>query len=252
MRYGLVGRWMVAALLATAGGAALAAPLLVSAAASLTNAFRDVAISYQELHPQAEVVFNFAASGVLLQQIDKGAPVDVFASADQQTMDLAQQRQLLAGRHDFARNSLVVIVPQAAPGHPAIGVNNLADLQQRLVTRIAIGNPATVPAGRYAQRALGSAWPVLQSKAIQTQSVRQALDYVARGEVDAGFVYRTDAAIMAQKVRIAFDVALDDAILYPIAALRHSRNGAEAARFIAFVRSGAGQAILAKHGFLPP
>ncbi|MFT5643980.1 MAG: molybdate transport system substrate-binding protein [Janthinobacterium sp.] len=259
MRYTAVCKWMAvrlaAIVLAMAGGAAVAGPLLVSAAASLTNAFADVVASYQQQYPDASVALNFAASGVLLQQIDKGAPVDVFASADQQTMDLAQQRGLTGMRHDFARNSLVVIVPKTgsvriAPAH----LSRLAHLQQDAVSRIAIGNPAIVPAGAYTRRALSAAqlWPLLQSKTIQTYSVRQALDYVARGEVDAGFVYRTDAALMPDKVSIAFGVAQNERILYPIAAIKSSANGAEALRFIGFIRSAAGQAILAKHGFLPP
>ncbi len=254
MRYTAVCKWMITAMLATAVASASAGQLLVSAASSLTQAFREIAVSYQVQHPEVKVALNFAASGVLLQQLDKGAPVDVLASADQYTMDLAQQRGLVDVRRDFARNALVVIVPVPLPArHPGPAtLSGLADLARLDITRVAIGNPASVPAGRYAGLALQAAKLDLQAKTIQTQNVRQALDYVARGEVDAGFVYRTDAALIAGKVKVAFEVLQDDAILYPIAASKHSANAAEAARFIDFILSDAGQAILARHGFLKP
>ena len=143
MRYSAACKWMATVLLATAAASAPAGQLLVSAASSLTQAFREVAVSYQARHPGVEVALNFAASGVLLQQLDKGAPVDVLASADQHTMDLAQQRGLVGARRDFARNSLVVIVPLASTG-----LTGLADLAKPDITRVAIGNPAIVPAGR--------------------------------------------------------------------------------------------------------
>ena len=111
-----------------------------------------------------------------------------------------------------------------------------------------------MPVGRYTRQALEAAhlWEAVQAKAINTQNVRQSLDYVARGEVDAGFVYGTDAALMADKVRVAFEVPLDSAIRYPLAATRASTNSAEAQRFVAFVLSPAGQAILSRYGFRQP
>ena len=260
MRYAAVCKWMITALLATAAcsasASASAGQLLVSAASSLTQAFREIAVSYQVQHPEVKVALNFAASGVLLQQLDKGAPVDILASADQYTMDLAQQRGLVGARRDFARNALVVIVPVLLPRHPGppapATLTALADLARLDITRVAIGNPASVPAGRYAGLALQAAKLDLQAKTIQTQNVRQALDYVARGEVDAGFVYRTDAALMPGKVKVAFEVPQEEAIRYPIAASKRSANAAEAGRFIGFILSDAGQAILARHGFLTP
>lgn len=257
MRYTVVCKWTITALLATAPVCASAGQLLVAAASSLTHVFRDVALGYQARHPGVEVALNFAASGVLLQQLDKGAPVDVLASADQHTMDLAQQRGLIGARRDFARNSLVVIVPALFPRSnfdplASANLNRLADLARPEITRVAIGNPAIVPAGRYAALALQAARLDLQAKTIQTQNVRQALNYVARGEVDAGFVYRTDAALMPDKVKVAFEVAQGAAIRYPIAPSVRSANAFEAARFIDFLSSDAGQSILARHGFLKP
>jgi molybdate transport system substrate-binding protein len=235
-----------------------AGDLHVSAAASLTNAFKDIAEGYQARHAGARVLLNLGASGALLQQMAKGAPVDVFASADQETMDLAEKQGLIARgtRRNFASNSLVLIVPRDAK-QP---LSRLQDLGQPAVQKLAIGNPASVPAGRYAQRALEAAklWTAVAAKAINTQNVRQSLDYVARGEVDAGFVYGTDAALMKDKVKVAFEVPLDAAISYPIARTNpgtgtgSSANAGEAQRFIDYVQSPAGQAILAKYGFRKP
>ncbi|HMM54667.1 MAG TPA: molybdate ABC transporter substrate-binding protein [Candidatus Desulfobacillus sp.] len=230
--------------------AASAAEVTVSAAASLTDAFREIGRGYEARHPGARVLLNFGASGALLQQIAKGAPVDVFASADQETMDQAQQQNLIAERRDFTRNALVLIVP--ADSKLAFGA--LGDLGQDGVKRIAMGNPASVPVGRYARRALENAklWTAVEARIIHAQNVRQALDYVARGEVDAGFVFATDAAIMKDKVKVALDVPAGTPISYPIARVAAGANAEEARRFIAYVLSPAGQEVLARFGFLKP
>lgn len=245
-------RFGAAALVLFATGSALAADLTVSAASSLTNAFREIAKAYELQYPGSKVALNFGASGALLQQLSKGAPVDVLASADQETMDTAVQQGLVktADRRDFARNTLVLIVPADSTST----IRRLGDLAPPGIKRIAIGLPASVPVGRYSKHALQAAklWEAVEPKAINTQNVRQSLDYVARGEVDAGFVYATDAALMKDKVKVAFDVPLDSAILYPIARTAGSANAAEAARFIAYVLSPASQLVLARFGFRAP
>src|SRR5450830_96055 len=189
-------RLVLLALMGLAPGLALAQAsvqeLTVSAAASLTNAFQDIAKGFEKAHPGSKVVLNFAASGPLLQQIRQGAPVDVFASADQETMDKAAAAQLLApGRVDFAANTLVVVQPVAATSSPKA----LADLAAPAFKRLSTGSPASVPVGRYTLEAVKTAGleAELQPRWIYADSVRQVLAYVARGEVDAGFVYRTDA-----------------------------------------------------------
>lgn len=244
-----------ALLLLAIGSAGFAAPpreIIVSAGASLTEVFTEAARQYEARHPDVRVLLNFGASGSLLQQIAMGAPVDVFASADQETMDRAARKGLIrpGQRHDFAGNALVVAVPRDS----RLAIGTLADLHQPAVRRIAIGNPATVPAGRYAHRALRDAGhqEALSGKLIATQNVRQALDYVARGEVEAAFVYRTDVLVMPERVRQAFVVPLAKPIRYPIAAVADSRHPDDAARFIAFVRGEEGQALLRRHGFLSP
>lgn len=231
---------------------ASAAGLTVSAASSLAESFEEIARAYERANPGTQVDLNFAASGVLLQQIVRGAPVDVFASADETTLQQAVQAGAVAAgtRQVFARNTLWVVVPPAARQRPT----TLAALAGRQVRRVAIGNPASVPVGRYAQGALQAAglWPAVQAKAITTQNVRQSLDYVARGEVDAGFVYATDAQAAGTRVARAFEVPVQGGIRYPLAPVVHSRRPGDAQRFIAFVRSPQGQAILRRHGFSSP
>lgn len=234
------------------GWQAHAADLTISAAASLTNAFKELAPKFEAQHPGTKVQLNFGASGALLQQIAKGAPADVFASADQETMDQAQSQSLVvqAERRNFVSNSLVVIVPSDAKSTPKA----MADLAQPAYARIAIGQPASVPVGRYTKAVLEKAklWATVESKMIGAQNVRQALDYVARGEVDAGFVYATDAAALPGKVKVAFVVPTEVPVRYPIAPVAGSANLADAKKFVAFILSPPAQVVLAKHGFGKP
>ncbi len=242
----------LAAALVFAPAAVQAQEVIVSAAASLTNAFQAIGTAFEKAHPGAKVTFNFAASGPLLAQIRQGAPVDVFASADQETMDRAAKDRLLAEgtRADFARNTLVLIVPASATVVP----QKLADLSGPGLRRIATGTPASVPVGRYTMAAVQDAGlaAALEPKWIYGESVRQVLNYVARAEVDAGFVYRTDALIDQGKARIAFTVPTATPVSYPIAQIAASRNAALGRDFIAFVRGEAGQKILGGFGFSQP
>jgi len=204
--------------------------------------------------PGVKVTFNFAASGPLLAQIQQGAPVDVFASADQETMDRAAKAGLLADgtRADFARNTLVLIVPATAVA--ATTPQTLAGLGSATYRRIATGTPSSVPVGRYTVAAVQDAGlaAALAPKWIYGESVRQVLNYVARGEVDAGFVYRTDALIEKDKTRIALTVPTSTPVSYPIAQVATSKNAAVGRDFVAFVRSDAGQRILDGFGFSKP
>ncbi|ASW02229.1 molybdate ABC transporter substrate-binding protein [Paraburkholderia aromaticivorans] len=225
--------------------------LVVSAAASLTTAFKAVSEVFEQQHPGTKVLLNFGASDVLMQQIVKGAPVDVFASADQKAMDKAAAEKVIvpATRKDFAANSLVLIVPTDSHFAPA----NLNDLATANVKRVAYGDPASVPVGRYTQGALQAAgvWDAVSAKAVLASNVRQSLDYVSRGEVDAGFVFSTDAAVMPDKVKVATNVPTQTPITYPIAQVAGSRHAADAQAFMNFVLSPPGQAVLAKYGFKP-
>ena len=248
----LLCRLLAATLAAFVSVGAFAADLTVSAAASLTNAFQELGPMFEAANPGTKLQYNFGASGALLQQIAKGAPADVFASADQETMDQAQSQNLIqtAGRRNFALNSLVVIVPAVGGQAPKA----LADLAQPAYKRIAIGLPASVPVGRYTRSVLEQAglWSAIEPKMIGAQNVRQALDYAARGEVDAGFVYATDAALMPDKVKVALTVPTPTPVLYPIAPIASSTNPDAAQKFVAFIQSAPAQAVLAKYGFGKP
>ena len=238
---------------ALASLASHAADLTVCAATSLTNAFKEIGPAFEARNPGTSVVFSFGASDSLLVQIAKGAPVDVFASADQDAMDRADARSLLArgSRRNFAGNSLVLIVP----GDSTLGLQAAADLLKPAVKRVAIGNPASVPAGRYAKGALEAArlWAAVEAKAVLAQSVRQALDYVARGEAEAGFVFATDAALMKDKVKVVVaTIATATPIAYPVAAIEGSPNAQAALGFIDFLNTPVAQAVLARRGFGKP
>ena len=232
--------------------AAAAQQLTISAAASLTDAFKEIGVKFEALKPGTTLRFNFAASGVLIQQIAQGAPVDVFASADQETMNRGAEQKLIDAdtRRDFAANSVVLIVP--AQG--AVPLASVADLAGAPVRRIAIGKLATVPVGRYTKQVLDSAnlWAVLEPKLIQADNVRQVLDYVARGEVEAGFVYRTDAALMADKVRVVLTADGHAPVRYPVAVVADSRQKALAKDFAAYLLTPAAQEVLARFGFARP
>jgi len=231
---------------------AFADELTVSAAASLTNAFKALGKQFEAQSPGNTVRLNFAASGTLLQQISQGAPVDVFASADQPTMDKGVEQKLIdpATRRDFVTNSLVLITPKQ--GSPA--VKTLQDLDRDDIKRIAVGKLATVPVGRYTKEALDSAklWSKLEPKFVQADSVRQVLDYVSRGEVEAGFVYRTDAAIMPDTVNIALTVGGHSPVSYPIAVTTDTKHKALAQQFVDFLASAPAQEVLARYGFGKP
>ncbi len=229
--------------------AACAQQLTVSAAASLTDAFKEIGARFEATHPDVTVRLNFAASGVLLQQIRMGAPVDVFVSADEETVARGIEAGVFdpATKQDFAANTLVLVVPagQASP------VKSLAGLADPAVRRIAIGKTATVPCGRYTQQALSRAklWDALGPKFVQADSVRQVLDYVARAEADAGFVYRTEAMLMPDRVGIVQTVDGHDPVTYPVVAVGASREPALAKAFIAYLMSPPAQAILKRYGF---
>jgi molybdate transport system substrate-binding protein len=238
-------------LLVAATVPAHAEDLVVSAAISLSNAFKDVAAGFEKEHPGTHVVLNFGASDVLLKQMEQGAPADVFASADEATMDRAAAATLLANatRTDFAGNKLVLIV-----GTGVKSPVELSDIATPAYQHIAVGNPDSVPAGRYAKEALQKAglWQRLQPQLVPTQNVRQALDYVVRGEAQAGLVYATDAAMQIAKVHIALIVPTSTPVNYPIAVVGKARNPELARDFIALVTSPAGEGILARYGFSTP
>jgi molybdate transport system substrate-binding protein len=221
--------------------------LLVSAAASLTEAFVEIRSSFEAVHPQFEVELNFAGSSTLREQVLEGAPVDVFASADWANMDqLAADGQLSGEPTVFARNRLQIGVPA---GNPA----RIGGLQAFANPRLLIGLCAEpVPCGEFARQALARAGitPEVDS---DEPDVRALMTKLEAGELDAGIVYATDLLSSGGKVDgleipSEFNVVAE----YPIAVLTHAPNPSAAADFVAFVLSEQGQDILASFGFTAP
>jgi len=223
----------------------------VSAAASLKNVFEDIGKAFEGQNKGVKVFFNFAASGDLKRQIQGGAPVDVFASAAQREVDdLERQGLLTAGtRRNFAENEMVLVRPSSS----SIRLKSFNDLTRQEVKKIGIGNPPSVPAGMYAEQALKylGVWETVKDKLIFGESVRQVLDYVARGEVDAGVVFSTDALVRAKDVVVVMKAPEGShvAVVYPIAIVKNTKNEKVAKAFVGFVMSDTSKKILAKYGF---
>lgn len=231
---------------------ARAQELTVFAAASLTDAIKDVSAAWQKAgHPALRL--SFGASSTLARQIDQGAPASLFASADRKWMDyLADRHELADGtRVDLLGNELVLIVPAANPASVAIAPGlDVAGLLGR-DGRLATGDPAHVPVGLYAEQALRKLglWDAVSPRLARTDDVRGALLLVERGEAPAGIVYATDAAA-GSKVRVAgvFPEASHDAIVYPFAVTK--AGDTEAARsLLSFLQTPPAREIFASRGF---
>lgn len=222
----------------------------VSAAASLTEAFGDIEEQFEDENPTIDVNFNFAGSGTLRMQIEGGAPIDVFASASQSHMNLLSEQSLIEedSRTNFAENTVVLI----APIDSELNITNPDDLMDPGIETICIGNPETAPVGKYTVEALteNGLWNTLETKTILAENVKQVLVYVERSEIDAGFVYRTDA-MTAEPDTIEIKATLPTVtpISYPIAVVSTSEHKEEAQRFVDFVSSDEGISILDSYGF---
>ena len=238
--------------------AALASPVqaqraapTVLAAASMQEAMNDAADAWARAG-HARPVIAFAASSALARQIEAGAPADLFVSADAEWMDELQRRNLLAPgtRAIVARGRLVVVAP---PGTASLNGRRGASLARVLaVGPLAMADPASVPAGRYGQQALTrmGAWDEVAPRVVRAENVRAALALVERGAAPYGIVYATDARA-STRVRVVgvFPPNSHAPIVYPLARLARSRNPS-AESFRRYLLSSAGQAILARRGFL--
>jgi molybdate transport system substrate-binding protein len=250
-------RCIVAALLLTAipsnysGAVQRRSEILVSAAFSLKDAFQETAAIYEK-KTGVRVQFNFGSSGLLQKQIEAGAPVDIFASAGEKQMDELQSRGLIIPetRRNFTRNDLVLVLP----ANSKIPIRSFTDLFKPEIKRMAVGNSKTVPAGQYAQETLKNLglWNALQNRLVLTENARQIMDYVARGEADAGIVYTSDVVAMRKDVRIVATAPKEShsPILYSIAVIKEAANRQGSQGFIGLVLSETGQKILKKYGFL--
>lgn len=234
-----------------------AADLTVVAAASLTDAFKELGGAFERAHPGTKVTFSFAASSLLRTQIEQGAPADVFASADMAQMEPLVKSGKVRAVAAFARNRLVVVTPAANPGR----IRRLQDLA-RPGLRLVI-TAEQVPIGRYTRAALarmsgaGGLGSDFQQKVLanvlsQEANVRALLTKVELGEADAAIVYASDAVAAGPKVRaIAIPTRFNEIAVYPIGVVTATRNAADAAAFARFVRSRPAQGTLKRYGFQP-
>jgi molybdate transport system substrate-binding protein len=228
-----------------------AADLNVFAAASLSDALKEIARLY-EPGSGDKLRLNLSASSTLARQIKEGAPADVFFSADEAKMDALAKAGLIATdtRVSLLSNTLVIVVN--ADGGAA--VNKPSDLTASTVGRLALAETQTVPAGIYAKEYLQRAalWEKIRARVVPTENVRACLAAVESGNVDAGIVYKTDALI-SKKVKIACEISAPDGpkISYPLAIVKDSKNIAAARRFVAYLSSAEARAVFVKYGFLP-
>lgn len=228
----------------------LAADLHVFAAASLTDAMKQIGAGFEK-QSGIHVSFNFGASNLLARQIEESAPADVFVSADEAKMDQLQKDGLIdpTSRRDLLGNSLVIV----APADSSLTIATTADLLKPEIRKIALADPAAVPAGIYAREFLTheALWEKLKSKVVPTENVRAALAAVEAGNVDAAFVYKTDAGI-SKKVRVVYAVPekAAPAIRYPTAILKGSKNRAAAEQFEHYLQSRPAAEVFERFGFV--
>ena len=237
---------LAAVLLLSAAPPARAQEILVFAAASLTESMQEIAKAFAA-QSRIEPKFSFGASSDLARQIEAGAPADVFFSADTAKMDDLEKGGLVrrGERREFVGNALVVIVPRG----PAQRITAPADLAR--FKRLALADPAAVPAGIYAKKWLESIglWKEIEPKVVPTLDVRAALAAVATGSVPAGIVYRTDAAI-SRDVAIAWTVSKGPEITYSLAPVARSARAADAKKFVDFASGPQGRAVFERRGFV--
>ena len=249
-----LGVVLVTASLLLGAGAASAQELVFSVAISMREAIQELGQTFAAARPGLTIRYNLGSSGELQKQIEAGAPVDVFISAAARQMDELEAKKLVLSdsRCAFARNVLTVI----KPADSRIDITKPADLGEPRVGRIVIGNPKTVPAGQYAEESLRTLglWDRVKGKLVFAENVRQALDYVARGEVDAGFVYTTDASAQKTGVKEAFRPGEDTyrPVAYPAAVVSGTKQSALARAFVELLSSTEARTVLARHGFQPP
>ena len=221
----------------------------VYAAASLTDVMKEIAPAYEK-QSSDKITFNFAASSLLARQIMEGAPADIFFSADEAKMDDLQKAALIVSetRRDLLSNALVIVMPNDSK----LTIASPEELITK-VQKIAIADPRAVPAGIYTKEYLSSLglWERLESKMVPTENVRAALAAVESGNVDAGFVYKTDANI-SKRVKIAFSVPVEKgpAIRYPVAIIKETKNKSAAEGFLRYLESEDARKLFERYGFI--
>ena len=223
--------------------------LTVSIAASLQDAVKAIEPVYTNRMPNVAITYNFGSSGSLQQQIEQGAPVDIFISAAPKQINALQDKDLLLAdtRQDLLKNQVVLVTPK-----DGTGISDFKELTGDRISKIALGNPESVPAGHYGKEVLTSLnlYNAIAAKLVFAKDVRQVLAYVETGNVDVGFVYATDAKIsdQVQVVGTARE-ALHSPIIYPVAVLKDSKNPEAAKEFVQFLSSKDAKTVFKEYGF---
>jgi molybdate transport system substrate-binding protein len=228
--------------------------LIVSAAASLQDVMKAIKPLYQQAYPDREIVYNFASSGSLQRQIEQGAPVDIFISAAVDKMDTLEKKDLILTetRRNLLKNQMVLVTQEGNKAN--LNLTDFNDLTREDVNPIALGEPESVPAGRYAQEVLNSLNLAnkVNTKAVYGKDVRQVLHYVATGNVEAGIVYRTDAQVSDNVTIVA--TAPEDShspVIYPVAVIKDSDTPELGKELIEFLTTEKAQSVFENYGFKP-
>ncbi|NEQ11395.1 MAG: molybdate ABC transporter substrate-binding protein [Moorea sp. SIO4E2] len=240
--------------------------LTVSVAASLQDAMKAIKVLYTKETPDVTIIYNFASSGSLQQQIEQGAPVDIFISAAPKQMNALESKGLLlercsavlgetpmsdcikkGTRQSLITNQVVLVTPKDENG-----ISNFKDLRSDNISKIAMGDPESVPAGQYAKEVLNTLnlFDKLKPKLVFGKDVRQVLSYVETGNVDAGLVYATDAKLSNQvKIVATAPPESYSRIIYPVAVLKESKNPDHANQFVQFIMSDSAKTVFLMYGF---
>jgi len=224
--------------------------LTLSVAASVQDAMKAVQALYEDIAPRVTLTYNFGSSGSLAQQITQGSPTDLFLSASEQWMDnLETGGQIVSGsRRSLLKNTIVLIAPRGEAD-----ITNFQDLAADQVTRVAIAEPGSVPAGQYAKEVLTTMnlFATLQPKLVFGRDVRQVLAYVVTGNVDAGLVYGTDA-LTSDQVQVVARAPRDShsAIIYPVAVVKDSTHPEAAQAFVDFLFTAPAIKVFQGYGFV--
>lgn len=225
--------------------------LTIAAAASLTQPFNKIIEAYKAVAPNVTITVNYGASGTLQTQIEQGAAVDIFFSAATKQMETLDKEGLIvySSKVDLLKNEVVLVVPAAQ----SVKVGSFSDVATDAVTKIAIGDPKSVPAGQYAQETFTSLnlWDAVSAKAIYGTDAKQVLSYVDSANVDCGIVYKTDA-VADKNVKIIAEApnGSHTAIVYPAAVVKASTNQDAASAFIKYLQSGDSTNVFTEYGFL--
>ncbi|ODA39270.1 molybdate ABC transporter substrate-binding protein [Desulfosporosinus sp. BG] len=223
--------------------------IMISAAASLKDSLTEIQKDYTQKKPEVKLTINFGASGTLQQQIEQGAPVDLFISAGKSQVDALEKKNLLVkdSRVDLLGNDLVLVT-----GKDNSKVTSIEDLTKAGVEKISIGTPESVPAGKYAQEALNNLklWDSIQPKLVMAKDVTSVLNYVETGNADAGFVYQSDAQ-GSTKVKVVTIVpdSTHKPIVYPAAIISATKNKQVTVDFLKYLQSSDAQQVFTKYGF---